>query len=157
MLPLLLAAGLVYAAGCMTARRAPHVRNYVPDDRALYDTVMRLDSLFFAAYNTCDVHLDEYAAFYSDDIEFYHDGGGLSTSKADIVESTKRNVCGKVTREPVKGSTEVYPIRGFGAVEVGYHRFRNREENSVSRPGRFVIVWHKTEGRWLVTRVVSLH
>jgi Domain of unknown function (DUF4440) len=105
-----------------------HVENYQPDDLMLYDTIVRMDSLFFSAYNTCDVHLDAYANFYSDSIEFYHDKGGLMNSKAEIVASTKKYVCGKVTRELDKNSIEVYPIKGYGAIEFGLHRFHNNQE-----------------------------
>lgn len=147
----------ILGLGCTATKHTAYPKNYTPDDAVLYDTIMRLDSLFFTAYNTCDVHLAEYAAFYADNIEFYHDKGGLMTSKPDIVESTRKNVCGKVTRELVLGSVEVYPIHGFGAVEIGYHRFRNNEEKSVSRAGRFVVVWKRTESGWRVTRVISLH
>lgn len=130
---------------------------YIPDDVALYDSIVRLDSTFFSAYNTCDLHLAEYAAFYADDIEFYHDKGGLATSKPELVESTRKNVCEKVTRELIPGSIEVYPIPGFGAVEIGYHRFHNKEENKPSRAGRFVMVWQRTAEGWRITRVISLH
>ena len=74
---------------------------YKPDDQKLYDTIVQLDSLFFLAYNTWDINLAKYASFYSDDIEFYHDQGGIMTSKQEIVDAAKRNICGKVTRELV--------------------------------------------------------
>jgi hypothetical protein len=131
---------------------------YKPDDPALYETIVRQDSLFFGAYNTCSVHLQEYADFYADSLEFYHDKGGLSTSKKDVVEGTKKNICGKVTRELVAGSVEVYPIAHYGAIEIGFHKFHNSEEpNAPSRPGRFVLVWHQTDKGWKITRVISLH
>jgi hypothetical protein len=101
---------------------------YKPDDQKLYDTIVHLDSVFFASYNNCTLQLDEYAAFYSDSLEFYHDKGGLSTSKKDVVDGTKKNICGKVTRELVKGSIEVYPIKGFGSIEMGLHKFHNNQE-----------------------------
>jgi hypothetical protein len=124
----------------------------------LYATILRQDSLFFTAYNTCSVHLQEYADFYADSLEFYHDKGGLSTSKKGVVESTKKNICGKVSRELVAGSVEVYPIANYGAIEIGFHRFHNSEEpNAPSRPGRFVVVWHRTDKGWKITRVISLH
>jgi hypothetical protein len=135
------------------------LKNYHPDDQALYDTIMRLDSSFFHAYNTCNTNLEQYAAFFLEDIEFYHDKGGLATSKADIVEGTRKYVCGKVTRQLVKGSTEVYPVADFGAIEIGYHTFWNHAEanSKPSRPGRFVIAWQRNPDGWKIKRVISLH
>ncbi len=125
----------------------------------LYKTIVALDSSFFNAYNTCDINLEKYASFYSDTIEFYHDKGGLMTSKQDIVDATKKNICGKVTRELVKGSIEVYPIKDYGAVEIGLHKFHNNteKENNVSNSVKFIMIWvHKDDG-WKITRVISLH
>lgn len=132
---------------------------FVPDDPALYKTILQQDSLFFAAYNTCSVHLQEYSDYYAENLEFYHDKGGLSTSKKDVVEATKKNICGKVTRELVAGSVEVYPIANFGAIEIGFHKFHNKENppGTVSREGRFVIVWQQTDKGWKINRVISLH
>src|SRR5688500_16139818 len=70
--------------------------NYIPDDKKLHDTIVQLDSIFFDAYNTCATNLEKHAAFYSDSLEFYHDKGGLSTSKKETVDAIRRNVCGKV-------------------------------------------------------------
>jgi hypothetical protein len=131
---------------------------YKPDDQALYDTILRQDSLFFDAYNTCTVNLKAYGDFYADSLEFYHDKGGFMNSKQGVIEATKKFICGKVTRELVRGSVEVYPIANYGAIEIGYHKFHNKEEpNAVSEPGRFVMIWHHTNGSWKITRVISLH
>jgi len=97
--------------------------NYKPVDKELYDTIVYLDSVLFEAYNTCK--LNRFEKYFSEDIEFYHDKGGLSTSKKDLIESLKNNICGKVTRELVKGSIEAYPIHNYGAVQMGSHRFHN--------------------------------
>jgi Domain of unknown function (DUF4440) len=97
-------------------------KNYKPDDLKLYKTITDLDSTFFEAYNTCNVNLEKYSSFYSEDIEFLHDKGGVMTSKKEIVEGTKKYICGKVTRELVKGSIEVYPIKDYGAIEMGLHK-----------------------------------
>jgi Domain of unknown function (DUF4440) len=133
--------------------------DYKPDDQKLFNTILHMDSVFFNAYNTCSVHLENYAAIYSDSIEFYHDKGGIMTSKKDIVDATKRNICGKVTRELVPGTVEVYPINNYGAVEIGFHKFHNNQEKegTPSRPGRFVIIWQYKSNEWKITRVVSLH
>ncbi len=132
--------------------------NYVPDDVALYKTIVALDSAFFGAYNSCEINLEKYSAFYSDSIEFYHDKGGFMNSKQEIVEGTKKHVCGKVTRELVKGSIEVYPIKNYGAVEIGLHKFHNKEEpNSIPKIGRFTVIWKKENNEWKITKVISLH
>lgn len=128
---------------------------YEPVDRKLYDTIVFLDSIFFNAYNTCDMELQ--SLFYADNIEFFHDQGGLSTSKQDILSAIKNNICDKVTRERLKESIEVYPIANYGAVETGLHTFHNKAENSISDPSKFIIFWQNLNGKWIVTKVVSLH
>ncbi len=122
----------------------------------LYETIAKLDSAFFHAYNTCDIATQ--TAFYSDSIEFYHDKAGLSTSKKDLLESTQKYICGKVTRELVKGSIEVSPIPGYGAVELGAHMFHNNQEkNDKPHSSKFVIIWRNTNDKWTITKVISLH
>ena len=130
---------------------------YVPDNLELYNTIVAMDSTFFQAYNTCN--LDKQAAIYSDNIEFYHDKGGLMTVKQDLIDGTKNNICGKVTREVVKGSIEVYPIKDFGAIEMGLHKFHNNteKEGMPSHSSKFIIFWKSNNNIWTITKVVSLH
>jgi len=124
--------------------------------KTLYQTVYELDSIFFTAYNTCD--LKKQAEFYSDSIEFYHDQGGLIRSKQIILEATERNICGKVTRELVKGSIEVSPVPNYGAIEIGMHMFHNNQEKGqVPHPSRFVVIWRNRGDKWTIERVISLH
>lgn len=136
-----------------------YLKNYKPDDPKLYETIIKMDSLFFGYYNTCETNLDKYAALYSENIEFFHDQGGLMSSKQGIVDATKRNVCGKVTRELVKGSVEIYPIKDYGAIEIGLHKFHNNQEpaGTPSKIGRFMITWKKENNDWKIVKVVSLH
>lgn len=130
---------------------------YRPESKELQDTIARLDSVLFDAYNTCKP--DVFESLISDDIEFYHDRGGLSTSKKDLVQALKNNICGKVTRALLPGSIEVYPIPGYGAVEMGAHRFFNNQEKDQgwSHFSKFVHTWHKENGQWKLARVISLH
>lgn len=156
--------GIVFASFRLHAQNTKHnnyklTENYKPDNQKLYDTIVHLDSAFFGAYNTCEVNLDKYGAFFSDNIEFYHDQGGLMTSKQGIIDATKRNICGKVTRTLVKGSIEVYPIKDYGAIEIGLHQFHNNAEpkDTPSTIGRFMIIWRLEQNEWKIARVVSLH
>ena len=129
---------------------------YKPESQELYNTIVHMDSVNFNAYNACD--MDKQAAIYADSIEFYHDGSGLQTSKKMLLAAIKENICGKVTRVLVKGSIEVYQIPNFGAVEIGLHRFINHaENNSISRPDKFIVIWRHKNDQWQITRVISLH
>ena len=132
------------------------IMNYTPVDQKLYDEILGMDEKFFNAYNNCD--LETQASIYSDSIEFFHDKGGLMTSKEQIIEGTKNNICGKVTRELVEGSVEVYPINNYGAVQTGYHKFfNNQEPDAKSIPSKFIVIWQNNKGNWKMTKVISLH
>lgn len=148
-----------FSVACSSKKNSYQLtKNYQPDDAELYHTIVALDSTFFEAYNTCSLNLEKYGSFYAEDIEFYHDNGGFMNSKKEIIESTKKHVCGKVTRELVKGSIEVYPIKDYGAVEFGLHKFNNKNEpNAKPSVGRFTIIWKKNNNNWQITKVISLH
>jgi len=123
----------------------------------LYKTIIKLDKELFEAYNTCTENLDKHASFYAEDIEFFHDGSGLSTSKKEIIEAIRTNICGKVTRDLVEDSMEVHKIPNYGVVALGYHKFNNLIEKSTSDPLKFVVFWRQIDTQWKVTKVVSLH
>jgi hypothetical protein len=129
---------------------------YKPESPELYKAIVHMDSVYFNAYNTCDMATQ--AAIYADSIEFYHDKGGLQTSKQALLDALKANICGKVTRVLVPGSIEVYPIPGYGAVEMALHRFINHQESETpSKPDKFIVVWRHRDNKWQITRVISLH
>src|ERR1700744_1522446 len=92
--------------GCAVSASAQNADSYVykPKSQALYDTIVHMDSVYFNAYNSCDMATQ--AVIYSDSLEFYHDANGLSTSKQDMLKALKENICGKVTRVLVPGSIE---------------------------------------------------
>lgn len=151
--------GILFMIACSANkdRKVAGLEPYSPESKELHDTIVRMDSIFFDAYNTCK--LDVFESLIPDDIEFYHDRGGLTTSKKGLVEAIKNNICGKVTRELLSGSIEVYPIPNYGAVETGAHRFYNNQEggDKPSRFSKFVHTWHRENGQWKLARVISLH
>ncbi len=129
---------------------------YTPADKILYEAIVAMDKKYFDAYNECD--MDTQASLYAEELEFFHDEGGLSTSKPELLESLKNNICGKVTRTLIKGSIEVYPIPNYGAIEIGYHKFYNNQEpDAKSKPGRFILIWKNEGGKWMISKVISLH
>lgn len=125
--------------------------------KAFYDNIVMLDSLFFSAYNNCNIAVMD--SLMSEDLEFYHDKGGFSNSKKQTMEAVKKNICGKVTRELLSGSVEVYEIRDYGAVQIGFHAFHNSLEPKPAklRFSRFIHIWELNNGRWQISRVISLH
>lgn len=128
----------------------------VAQDSELYKTISGLDQQYFDAYNSCDLTIQ--ANLYAEDIRFYHDKGGLSTVKKDIMEAIKNNICDKVTRTLVKGSLEVHEIPEYGAVAMGLHSFYNNQEpNAKAKPSKFIMIWKKTNSYWEIAEVISLH
>ena len=129
---------------------------YVPIDSEIYAIIAAKDKEYFDAYNACD--MEKQRSLYSEDLEFFHDKGGLSTSKQEVLSSIEKNICGKVTRTLIEGSIEVYPIKDYGAIEIGYHKFYNNQEpNAKSKPSKFIIVWKNENERWYISKVISLH
>ena len=120
---------------------------------SLFKTVQSLDTEFFAAYNRCD--LATVSSMVADDLEFYHDVTGFSPGKQSLLDGIKNNICGKVTRELVPGTLEVYPIAKYGAVEIGVHRFHHPRDSTNIGEAKFVTLWQNKDGVWKITRVLS--
>ncbi|HUA16676.1 MAG TPA: nuclear transport factor 2 family protein [Verrucomicrobiae bacterium] len=125
--------------------------NSQPDP--LFTTIRSLDAKLFDAYNQCD--LNTLGAMVSDDLEFYHDQTGLSVGKEPFLAAIKQNICGKVQRELLPGTLEVYPLKGYGAVELGIHRFHHPHDPQNVGDAKFIMIWQNKDGAWKVTRVIS--
>ncbi|TVZ55763.1 uncharacterized protein DUF4440 [Lutibacter sp. Hel_I_33_5] len=132
------------------------IQKYKPVNLKLYNEIIKMDSVYFSAYNKCDMKTQ--ADIYEKNIEFFHDKGGLETNKDKLVQSIKDNICNKVTRTLIEGSVEVYPIHNYGAVQIGYHKFFNKlEPNQKSIPSKFIVMWKNIKNSWKITKVISLH
>jgi hypothetical protein len=125
---------------------------------AIYQQVKALDDRIFQAYNTCD--LATLADMVDDNLEFYHDKSGLSLGKSNFIAAIKNNICHKVKRGLVVSTLEVFPLQGYGAIEVGQHTFCNITETPVCKDetngiGRFFMLWQKQGDHYRLTRVIS--
>jgi hypothetical protein len=59
-------------------------------------------------------------------------------------------------RELVPGTLEVYPLKGYGAIEVGEHRFCHDEDGKQDcGTMKFSMVWRQTGATWKLSRVLS--
>ena len=62
----------------------------------------------------------------------------------------------KLTRELVKGSLEVHPIKNYGAIEIGKHLFKHMENGKLEiGEFRFLMIWKNDNDKWRLSKVVS--
>jgi len=123
-----------------------------------YRQIKALDGKLFQAYNNCD--LATLGELVDENLEFYHDKGGLSVGKANFITAIKNNICHKVNRRLVASSLQVYPLENYGAIELGEHTFCNMAETPVCKDatngiGKFFMLWQKQGEQYRLTRVVS--
>jgi Domain of unknown function (DUF4440) len=120
----------------------------------LDQTIMALDTALFDAYNKCD--LAKFRALLADDVEFYHDNGGVTLGPDALTDSIKKNICGGDTvRVLVSGTFEAHYMKGFGAIEIGTHRFEHPKSNGPTGEGKFITLWQYKDGAWKVKRALS--
>lgn len=145
-------------ATCFVLAMAPAMASPAdpPGDAATLDaTIAALDDAVFAAFNRCadPAQLQAHARYFAPDVEFYHDTGGVSWTREAMIANTARYACGHYTRERV--SLRVSPVRGFGAIAQGVHRFCQVDGGRCEGEADFVMVWRLRDGQWQVTRVLS--
>lgn len=126
----------------------------------LSERIAALDAAMFDAYNRCDI--DKVGTFFTEDLEFYHEKGGLTLTRDATLAIMKKNLCAgggyHLRRELVEGSMEVRAINNYGAVQTGEHRFylsQKGEKEALDGIGKFVMLWRRTGDEWRVSRVIS--
>jgi len=142
----------------MTGAAAADARgDQTTEQAALLRTIGKLDAAVFDAFNACSkpVELEKHATYFAPDVEFYHDTGGVTWSRREMIDSTQKYACGKFRRELVPGTLKVFPIKDFGAIEQGTHRFCQFDSGKCEGIADFVIVWENRDGVWRITRVLS--
>ena len=127
-------------------------------------TILHLDSAFWNAYNNCDTA--HFKDFLTDDVEFYHDKGGVTLDAKSLIESLNKNICGNVNsrlrREAVAGTVKVYPMQNgnevYGAIISGEHNFYITEKGKPeyhSGTANFAQLWLLKNGDWKMARILS--
>ncbi|HMQ77781.1 MAG TPA: nuclear transport factor 2 family protein [Flavobacteriales bacterium] len=124
---------------------------------SLITAIAALDSALFAAFNAHDA--DRLGTFFTPDLEFYHDRGGLGgfdSTLAGFRRLFSQAATADMQRELVPGTLEVYRLGEFGLLEICRHRFCHTE-NGTRECGTFknVMVWRKEGDRYKVSRVIS--
>ena len=149
----------IVIVGCTDSHIAKKqdAKEYVPVAKELFTEIAHMDSVMFDAFNAHDIV--KLMSTFDSTLEFYHDQGGVTNyeqNKINFLKSFERNKTTGLRREIVSGSMEVYPIKDYGAIETGLHRFCH-EENGKQDCGtfKFLHIWQKKNGQWKVTRVAS--
>jgi hypothetical protein len=137
-----------------SAQAVPSLDN-IKSQAELDKAIAALDAALFDSYNRCD--LEKFSSFFADDVEFYHDQGGVTLGRVALTDSIKKNICGKVTRELVPGTMQAHYMKGYGAVEMGVHRFHHPGHEDTEGVGEasFIHLWQYKDGAWKITRVIS--
>ena len=137
----------------------------IPDEMALTPIIAERDAALFATmFDRCDPAA--LADLVADDLEFYHDRGGLTATRTAFVadyakgcEARKAPDAWRSRRELVPDTMRVYAIPGVGAVEEGSHLFYERQgdgpEKLVGR-ARFSMLWRLEDGEWRLARAFSI-
>jgi len=134
--------------------------NGPPAGTDLYNQIVTLDAALFDAFNGCN--LEKVGTLFTEDVEFYHEKGGLTLTRARVLDIMKANLCSadsnKVRRELIKSTLQVSPINSYGAVQTGEHRFyltQKGQKEKLDGIGRFIHIWQNKDGDWKISRVVS--
>lgn len=121
----------------------------------LYAEILKMDTLFFDAFNRQD--LNTIKVLFAEDLEFYHDKGGFSDYQKNM-EASKRLFENNKTlrRELIRETMKVYPIKDYGALQIGEHKFCH-VENGKNDCGvfQFTHIWRKVGDSWQLARVIS--
>lgn len=128
-----------------------------PTDADLFRQILAQDTAMFDSFNHCQdpAQLQRHATFFAPDVEFYHDTGGVTWDREAMLANTAQYACGKFRRELVQGSLKVYPIKDFGAIAQGTHRFCQNGAQRCEGMADFSVVWRLRDGHWEATRVLS--
>jgi hypothetical protein len=135
-----------------------------PEKQDLTKVISLRDSILWTAYNNCDV--EQMQAFFTNDVEFYHDRGGLIVGLQNLITDLRKNLCGnenfKLRREAIEGTVKVFPLRSgdtnYGALISGEHVFYVLEKGKKERLdgyGKFTDVWVLRDNVWKMSRILS--
>ena len=126
--------------------------------------VRERDAAFWKAYNACDVKA--MAGFFTEDVEFYHDRGGLTLGHPALVATLRDSLCGNpdstLRREAVDGTVHVFPMKKndvvYGAILSGEHVFYVKQKGKadlLDGRAKFMDLWTVKDGVWKMSRVLS--
>jgi len=133
-------------------------------DEQVKQLIFEKDSLFWVAYNNCNV--EAMGSWLTDDVEFYHDKGGPSIGRDTLMAIIKKNLCGnndfRLRRAALKRTVNVFVMHSsnkvYGAIISGQHVFYVNEKGKkefLDGLARFMQLWIIKDGQWKMSRILS--
>ena len=133
-------------------------------DEETKQQIITADKQFWSGYNTCDV--EKMIPFIDENIEFYHDKGGITLGSIKLAESIKNNLCSnnnfKIRRELIPNTTEFHTLKKdniiYGVILSGEHYFyitKNGQKESLDGRAKFTHLWILKDKQWKMTRILS--
>src|SRR5688572_12766145 len=120
--------------------------------------------LFNAVFETCDTV--QLAQLVAEDFEFYHDksghvfnsGSAWVKAVSEMCERQKVGTDYTARRELDAASVRMYPLKNYGAIHIGAHRFYRKlpgGQEKLVEVALFTNLWKHEHGTWKLTRVLS--
>lgn len=148
----------VLVAACLLAASTAASADAKDPARAQLEAeITAADARLFGALNNRDI--GPMKAGFSPRLEFYHDRGGLSDYAGNIaVFEQNFKAPGRLRREAMPETVEIFPAGPNHAMHIGQHRFCNKP-SAMEPEGcsvyRFSMVWERDGGQWKLLRVLS--
>ncbi|QYS90192.1 nuclear transport factor 2 family protein [Flavobacterium davisii] len=137
---------------------------FAQSETEIIKKIQNLDTEFWKAYNSCNTK--DIEIYIYDDIEFYHDKGGITLGKENLVNSIQNNLCSnknyKIRRELIK-RTEQFSIlyregKPYGLIYSGEHIFLltiNKNKEYPDGKAKFIHLWLLENELWRMKRIYS--
>ncbi len=154
---ILISVGIFYLSGELpkSEQSLSVIASYNSVNRSLFDTIIYQDSLLFEAFNLRQFEV--FKSFFSKDLEIYQDNTGLRNYEQSMEAFHglfKMDYA--LVRQLSKETVEVYPIKNYGAIEVGQHTFCHKEnEKQDCGTYKFVHIWKLQNGHWMITKIIT--
>lgn len=139
---------------------------FAQTDEETKQQIISFDKQFWLAYNSCDI--DKMKPYIDENIEFYHDKGGIILGSKQLTESIKNNLCSntnfKIRREIIPNTIEFYTLKKdniiYGVILSGEHYFyitQNGQKESLDGRANFTHLWLLKDKQWKMTRILSFN
>lgn len=137
---------------------------YGQTEEEVKENILKYDTDFWAGYNSCNSTILE--KYLAENVEFYHDKGGITLGSKNLTESIQKNLCSnsnfKIRRAIVPNTINFYPLKKdnilYGALLTGEHYFyvtENGQKESLDGRANFTHLWLLENNQWKMAKIIS--